>query len=333
MIACSLEDALKLDSAQETGRLAAVIRKQIVKDLRRKGAIVAISGGIDSSVTAALCVRALGPERVLGLLMPEAESSGESLRLGKILADQLGIQSVVEDITAILRATACYTRRDEAIRSLVPHYNEQYRCKVVLPKLRDSGGYAVFSLVVESPEGVQDRIRLTADVYRTILAAMNFKQRTRTMMTYYHADRLQYACVGTPNRLEYDQGFFVKLGDGAADLKPIAHLYKSQIYQLAAFLNIPEEIQRRAPTTDTYSLEQSQEEFYFTLPLRLMDLCLYGKNEGVAISEVAAATGLTSDLVERVYAAIESKRAATRYLHMMPLLAAEDPLPQEWDSP
>ena len=78
-----------------------------------------------------------------------------------------------------------------------------------------------------------------------MVAAANFKQRVRKMMEYYYADLLQYAVAGTPNRLEYDQGFFVKNGDGAADVKPIAHLYKSQVYQLAAYLGVPEEIRRR----------------------------------------------------------------------------------------
>jgi NAD+ synthase len=126
--------------------------------------------------------------------------------------------------------------------------------------------------------------------------------------------------AGTPNRLEYDQGFFVKGGDGAADLKPIAHLYKSQVYQLAAYLGVPEEIQRRVPTTDTYSLQQSQEEFYFSLPLDKMDLCLYGKNTGIPTSDLAPALGIEEKQVERLYELIDSKRKATRYLHLSPAL-------------
>jgi NAD+ synthase len=314
---------LDLDAAAEIEHLAKIIRDQVSLELKRRGAVLGISGGIDSSVAAALCVRALGPKRVVGLLLPEADSSPDSSRLGRLLADSLGIETILEDITPILEGARCYERRDEAIRRLIPQYDKTYKCKIVLPGLADEIGYALFSVVVQSPTGVQIKARLTAGAYREIIAATSFKQRTRKMMEYYHAERLQYAVVGTPNRLEYDQGFFVKNGDGAADLKPIAHLYKRQVYQLAAALNIPEEIQNRPPTTDTYSLEQSQEEFYFSLPLDKFDLCLYGKDHNLTPEEVAAAAGVTPELVTRIYATIESKRLATRYLHLKPLLAGE----------
>ncbi len=151
-----------------------------------------------------------------------------------------------------------------------------------------------------------------------MVAATNFKQRTRAMLAYYHADRLAYAVAGTPNLLEYDQGFFVKQGDGAADLKPIAHLYKTQVYALADELGVPDEIRRRQPTTDTYSLAQSQEEFYFALPYPEMDLCLWAANHGVTAVDVAPAIGLTVAQVERVFRDIEAKRRASRYLHAVP---------------
>jgi NAD+ synthase len=181
-------------------------------------------------------------------------------------------------------------------------------------------GYAVFSVVAQSPSGVETKSRLTSEAYLGVVAATNFKQRVRKMIEYYYADRFQMAVAGTPNRLEYDQGFFVKNGDGSADFKPIAHLYKSQVYQLADYLGIPAEIRSRQPTTDTYPLEQSQEEFYFSLPLQKMDLCLYGKNHGLQAAAVASAAGITPAQVERVYAMIDSKRAATRYQHLPPFL-------------
>jgi NAD+ synthase len=146
------------------------------------------------------------------------------------------------------------------------------------------------------------------------------KQRARKFLEYYHADRLNYVVAGTPNRLEYDQGFFVKNGDGAADIKPIAHLYKSQVYQLAAYLGMPEEVLRRTPTTDTYSLPQTQEEFYFALPYEQMDLCLYAKNHDIPPADVASAVGLTADQVEWVYQDINRKRAVANYLASPPLL-------------
>jgi len=291
----------------------------VLRRLGKRGAIVAISGGIDSSVVAALCARALGPKKVLALMLPESESSDDNARLAKMLASSIGIEAISENITPLLEAAGCYRRRDEAIRSLVPEYEPGWKSKLVLPSVVDSDMFRLFSVVVQAPDGTQKKARLTHDAFLAIVAAMNFKQRTRKMLEYYHGDRLNYAVTGTPNLLEYDQGFFVKGGDGLADLKPIAHLYKTQVYALAATLGVPEEIRRRPPSTDTYSLPQTQEEFYFSLPYDQMDLCLYAKNHGIGAAEVAAAIGRTPVQIERVFKDIDAKRHMARYLHSPPL--------------
>ena len=320
VVASFSRDVLRIDAAAAAREIGAFIRETVFHRLRRKGVVVGLSGGIDSSVVAALAAIALGADHVVGLLMPEADSSGDSLALACALASAFGIKTVVEDISGTLAAAGCYRRRDEAIRLAVPEYGDGWRCKIVLPDQITQPGYAIYSIVVRSPAGVGRRVRLPLDAYLGIVAATNFKQRVRKMMDYYHADRLRYAVVGTPNLLEYDQGFFVKHGDGAADLKPIAHLYKSQVYQLAEHLGVPEEIRRRKPTTDTYPLEQSQEEFYFGLSLEQTDLCIYARDHGIAASETADAVGLTADQVERAFQVIDSKREAARYLHAAPIL-------------
>jgi len=311
-------DVLELDARQEIDRIGQSLRQQMGR-LRRKGAVVGISGGIDSSACAALCAAALGPDRVLGLLMPERDSSDESLTLGRLLAERLGITAIVEEVGETLAAAGCYRRRDEAIRSVVPEYGPGWKAKIVLPNLLDGESYRIFSVVVSAPDGQLRRERLPLEAYQQVVAATNFKQRVRKMMEYYHADRLRYAVVGTPNRLEYDQGFFVKNGDGSADVKPIAHLYKTQVYQLAEALNVPEEIRHRPPTTDTYSLQQSQEEFFFSVPYYTLDLCLWAHDAAVPAEQVAEVVHLTAEQVERVYRDIESKRRAAEYLHAGPL--------------
>jgi NAD+ synthase len=316
--------ALRLDATATIDTICRSLREMLRAPLRRRGLVVGLSGGVDSSVVAALAARAIGPERVLALLMPETDSATESQTLALELARQLGIRTMVEDISAILSAAGCYRRRDEAIRSVVPEYGEGYRCKIVLPDLIATAGYSVYHVVVRSPDGVERRVRLPLDAYLGVLAATNMKQRVRKMLEYSYADRYHYAVAGTPNRLEYDQGFFVKQGDGAADVKPIAHLYKTQVYQLAEELGIPEAIRRRRPTTDTYSLEQSQEEFYFGLTLEQTDLCVYARNNGVPAEAVADAVGLTPEQVQRAFRMIEGKREAARYLHL-PALLIEDP--------
>lgn len=313
-------DSLRIDASAATDRIVAAIREQVLRRLRKRGIVLGLSGGIDSSVTAALCARALGPDKVFAVLMPEKDSDPESLRLGRLMVQALGIPSVVEDIAPILAAAGCYQRRDAFIRQLVPAFGPGWRCKVAIANALASEGYSLTQLVVQSPDGAQQKLRMPLDVYLGIVAATNMKQRTRKQIEYYHADRLNYAVAGTPNRLEYDQGFFVKNGDGAADVKPIAHLYKSQVYQLAAHLGVPEEIRRRPPATDTWSLAQTQDEFYFSLPYDRMDLCLYGLDHGVPAAAVGRAAGLSENQVERMWRDIAAKRKATRYLHEPPLL-------------
>jgi NAD+ synthase len=312
-------DALRIDPATAVAEIEQAIRTHVVS-LRRRGIVVGLSGGIDSSVVTCLSARALGADRVLVLFMPERDSSSESLRLGRLLTDKFGIPSVVEEIAPTLAAAGCYSRQVDAIRTVFPEYDERYKCKITLPSILDGERLNVSELTIETPAGEQKTSRMPASAYLQLVAATNFKQRVRKLMEYYHADRMNYAVAGTPNRLEYDQGFFVKQGDGAADLKPIAHLYKSQVYALAEYLGVPDEIRRRPPTTDTFSLPQTQEEFYFALPYDKMDLCLYGHNHQVPATDVGKAIGLSADQVERVYRDIDQKRRTTRYLHSKPLL-------------
>jgi NAD+ synthase len=312
--------ALRIDAAAEAKRIGTAIRTQVSRELRKRGVVVGLSGGIDSSVTAALCAAALGPDRVLGLMMPERDSDPKSLGLGHELAAQLGIATALEDVDPILAAAGCYSRRDALIRRLVPEFGEGWGCKLARDEGPHKTGYNLTRLVVRSPDGRTEQLRMPLEIYLGIIAAANMKQRTRKLVEYTHADRLNYAVAGTANRLEYDQGFFVKNGDGAADLKPIAHLYKSQVYQLAEYLGVRAAIREREPTTDTWPLPQTQDEFYFALPYPALDLCLYALDHGIPVEATAQAAGLTPAEVERVWRDIFAKRKATRSLHAPPLL-------------
>jgi NAD+ synthase len=315
---------LLLDCAAETARIIASLKTYLQKT-RRRGFVLGLSGGIDSTVTAALAVRALGAARVFGLLMPDRQSEAATLSLSGVVAEWLKVEHVVEEITPLLEAAGFFRRYASAARQVIPEFDDSWKSKVIIHTSGGAQPFSFFSLVGQAPDGRMVTVRLPLSAYLEIVAATNFKQRTRKMLEYYHADRLNYAVAGTPNRLEYDQGFFVKNGDGSADVKPIAHLYKSQVYQLAEYLNVPLQIRERTPTTDTYSLPQGQDEFYFALPYEQMDLCLHGKNNGLALEDVAVAARLDRITVERVWADIDRKRATTRYLHLKPALVEDVP--------
>ncbi len=286
---------------------------EAVRGLGRRGVVVGVSGGVDSGVTAALCARALGPRNVMCLRMPERDVGDDSSTLGAHLAEQLGCATVEEPITAALEGLGCYRRRDEAIRAVFPDYAPEWRHKLV--RSPSSSDPIVFSLVVERPDGTQERRRMPAGPYRALLAATNMKQRVRKLVEYTWADQLGYAVAGTPNLLEHDQGFFVKGGDGLADVKPIASLYKQQVFELARWLELPEAIAGRSPTTETFSLPQTQEEFYFGHPYEQMDLLVWGERSDADASAIAGLTGLDEEAVHAGFREVTRVREATRYLH------------------
>lgn len=308
-----------LDLEAEADRIAAGMRQALGRELHRRGFVVAISGGIDSSVSAALAVRAVGAERVFGLLLPERDSSPDSTARGRLLAEHLGIAHATEDIAGTLEAIGCYRRRDEVCAELEPAYGAGWKHKIVIDGGLE-GRYNQFQLVMEAPDGTRSSHRLDYRRFLRLVAAVNFKQRIRKTLEYYHADRLNYAVLGTPNRLEYDQGFFVKNGDGAADIKPIAHLYKTQVYALARALGLPDEICNAVPTTDTYSLAQGQDEFYFGLPYDQMDLALWAHDHGRSAEELGQALGISPAQAQAVFNDVEAKRKVARYLKLPPIV-------------
>ena len=308
------DNVLELDYEHEAERIAQWIPDVLANRLRKRGVVVAISGGIDSSVCAGLAVKALGSRRVFGLLLPERDSSGSSSTTGRELAEHLGIAYDTQDIAPALETLGCYRQRDEAIRRVVPEYTGNWKSKIVIAGGIE-GGINYFRLVAEDPQGGRQEHRLALREYLQIVAATNYKQRIRKSVEYFHADRLNYAVVGTPNRLEYDQGFFVRNGDGSADLKPIAHLYKTQVYAMAHHLGLPDAILSAVPTTDTYSLPQGQDEFYFALPYQQMDLALWALNHQRSAAELALLIETTEAQAQRVYDDIRNKRRATRSLH------------------
>jgi NAD+ synthase len=297
------------------------LKEDILTVLKRKGAVVGISGGIDSSVTLALTVKALGPDRVIGIMLPEKDSSSDSKELALKLAKKLGVQTIEENISLALEGFGCYRRRDEAVAAIFPEYNPtDYTMKIgINPKGISHNLPPVFSLTIVDKNGQAKSKLLPAKEYLQIVAASNFKQRCRMSMLYYHAERMYYTVIGTPNKHEVEQGFFVKYGDGGADIMPIGNLYKTQVYQLADFLEIPKEIIERTPTSDTYSAEQTQEEFFFQLPFKEMDMIWYGYENGYDPAEVGKTLGKTEEEIKSIYKNFTRKQKTTEYLRMAPI--------------
>jgi NAD+ synthase len=312
---------IDIDPAAETNRIVDGLRHGL-RRMRRFGAVVGISGGIDSSVVLAICVRAFGPQKVTAVMMPEMDSEPESEQLARRLAAHFGVTPILEVITPVLDGYDCYRRRDEAIRRVFPDYDvsKGYKAKIVLPpNVLDEDTLNVFSLVVITPGGEEMSKPLPVREFLQIVAASNLKQRTRMAILYYHAEVNNYAVIGTANKNEHDQGFFVKYGDGGVDIKAIGHLFKTQVYQLAEYLGVPEEIRRRTPTTDTYGAPCNQQEFFFRLPFETMDLLWFAQEHNVPLAEVAQVMGLTEVQVQRAFDDFTRKLRGTEHLRLAPL--------------
>ncbi|WP_016776500.1 NAD(+) synthase [Anaerophaga thermohalophila] len=316
------QDILKIDNPEALiDKISQKLKEDVFRRFRRQGGIVGISGGIDSSVTLAIAAKALGPGKVAGVLLPEHDSSPDSKSLALKLADKFGVATVEENISGALDGFGCYRRRDEAVKRVIPGYNPQRdKMKIVIPKeILERKLPPVFYVTVVFADGSEISRRLPPDAYLQIVAASNFKQRSRMSMLYYHAEARHFAVIGTPNKHEVKQGFFVKYGDGGADVMPIGNLYKTQVYQLAEHLGVPREIIERTPTTDTYTAEQTQEEFFYQMPFEKMDLLWFAWENGYAPADVAREMNMSEDDVRNNFANFERKLKTTEYLRTGPL--------------
>jgi len=314
------KESINIVPAKEVEKITSKLREDVTKKLKKRGAVVGISGGIDSSVVLALCAKTFGPDRVIGVMMPENDSNPDSLELAKKLSDKFNTKYVIENMTEALAGFGCYKRRDEAIKNVFPEFNSNYKAKIILPtNLMEKETLNVFQLSIISPDGKTKSERIPLKEYLQIVAASNFKQRSRMCMLYYHAEARNFAVIGTGNKNEHEQGFFVKYGDGGADIKPIAHLFKTQVFQLAEHLEVPEDIRKRTPTTDTYSAEQTQEEFFYRVPFDILDRVWFGWEQGVPSKKIAEALELTEENVESIIHDTQRKIRTTEYLRMEPL--------------
>ncbi len=310
------KNILDIEPRKECDKICEFIKEEVFIHFRREGVVVGISGGIDSALTAALSVRALGKDKVLGVFLPEKESNPISLTYGELLASKLGIRTEKVDLTGALESLGCYSKRDETVKKLFPEYNSAYKFKIGLPQdLLERNRINYFSLKMTSPKGEEKSTRLSKEALLGIVAATDMKQRTRMLQLYYYAEKNNYLVIGTTNKSEYVQGFYVKYGDGGVDLEPIAHLYKTQVYQLAEYLDIPKEIIERTPSPDTFSAVVSDQEFFFCVPYDLLDLLLYAQENKIPLLKVSQVLNLPEEKIRRAFRDFDQKRKALAHLN------------------
>lgn len=312
------KDVLNIDRAAETERIVAFIRDQ-VRLMHRKGIVIGLSGGVDSALSASLSVRAVGKENVLALLLPDKESSPQSAAFATAEAQRLGIEAMTVDITPVLEAFGTYDKRDAVAKAIYPDFGPGHTLKIALPAdILNRDGYNYFMLTVYDSEGRSRSSRLTNDQAQGIIAATCTKHRTRMMAQYYHSEKLNYLVCGTTNKSEAVQGLFVKYGDGGVDIEPIAHLYKDQVFQLARHLGVIPEILDRAPCPDTYSAPVTDEEWFFRMPFKTLDLLLYAWETKADIADVCRVMELREDQVKRAFRDFDSKHRTTEHLRRFP---------------
>jgi len=312
------KDILKLDSKSEVERICEFIRQEL-RDMKREGIVIGLSGGIDSALCAALCVEAIGKDKVFGLILPEKESNPISAEYAAMHARKLGIETETVDITPTLEAFGTYRKRDDVIRGVFPEYDSESKSKITLPAdLLSRDSFNFFTLKIEDSKGNVKSARLNKKSLNGIVAATDSKQRTRMMHLYYYAEKMNYIVCGTTNKTEVIEGFFVKYGDGGVDIEPLSHLYKAQVYQLSEHLGVIREIIERAPSPDTWSFQVSDEEFYFRIPYEIIDLLLFAWEYNIPTEKVCEVMDLSEEQVRRAMRDFNAKYNATRHLRQLP---------------
>jgi NAD+ synthase len=309
------------NAAEEAERIISWLREVNVTVLKRDGGVVGVSGGIDSAIVLHLMVRAFGAKHVVALVLPDRDSSTSSASLALEMTAQLGVETLLTDLTDILQACGCYELRDEAVQHMIPEFDSSLdKVKIVLPEnLLREATLNIFSAVVVKPDGRQIRRRLNVTEFRQIVAASNMKQRVRMTRLYYEAELRNFSVVGTTNKNEHDLGFFVKYGDGGVDIFPIKHLFKTQIYALAEYLGVSAAVIQRAPTTDTYSAECTQEEFFYRLPFDLLDSVWEASERQQPLEQIAEEHRLQIAQVENILNDVRRKKQTTEYLRFPPI--------------
>ena len=313
----SIHEKIRIVNPQQTiDDICDFICKEISEGFKKSGAVIGLSGGIDSAVTANLCKNALGEEKVLGIILPEKESDFESEIHARKFAENLNIRTETVDITQILETFGVYEKKENIIKEKFPNFNSNCKYRMVVPSNIENVGIPFLEILDEN--NVLHKLKVSSSDFLTITAATSIKHRVRMTMLYFFAEKNNYAVIGTTNKSEYLQGYFVKYGDGGSDIEPIVNLYKSQVYQLGKILKVPKEIISKDASPDVWSFSTSDKEFFYSIPYDLVDLILYAREKKLSNKEIQENSNLSVEEIEKLVHLQNQKERKSQHMREIP---------------
>ena len=293
------------------------VKEEISKRFQKRGAVIGISGGIDSAVMAAICAKSIDPKQVLGIIMPEKESDPTSQILAKKVVEQYQIETKIIDITSILESFGVYSIKEQIVKEKFSNFNNNCKYRVTIPsKISNSAGIPFLEILDDKNKKYQ--FKISTSEFLTLIASSSIKHRVRMTLLYYYAEKNNFCVVGTTNKSEFLQGYFVKYGDGGTDLEPLTNLYKSQIYQIGEFLKVPNEILEKDASADIWSFNTSDEEFFYSVPYHIVDLILYARENNMTKSEIEKISNLSLEQIEKLLQFQNQKQVKSQHMREMP---------------
>ncbi|EPX82502.1 NAD(+) synthase [Salipiger mucosus] len=288
---------LRIDTDAAIREICNYISGIVTRDATH-GVLMGMSGGLDSSVLATLAVRAVGPGSVYLVTLPDRVSSPDTVRRAKIMADWLGTELKVRDITAEMRARGVYAPlflKALEISSVVARLSVSiYRAvcgeNPFLSSLKDGGGKPLH------PWWKRLMFRMT-------IARLDAGFRARHVFRRTHLENeaswRNLSLIGAANLSEFEVGWFVKYGIDDLPVQPLSGLFKTQVRQLAEALDLPEEIRGQVPSPDM--AKGVTDEFGIGHDYAIVDRVMDGMDRGLG-REGLVAEGLSPDEIDDILA-------------------------------